>query len=58
MMKYHTIKECVKETHNDTQHQNSAHPKTGPIDCDVMQLICVFVCVCLNLQKVFIVFIG
>ena len=33
-MKKNSIKEIVKGAHNDTQHQNSAHPKTSPIDCD------------------------
>ena len=30
--------ERVKGTDNDIQHQNSAHPKTSPIDCDGVQL--------------------
>ena len=34
MMKCHSIKEFIKGTHNDTQHQNSAQPNTSPIDCD------------------------
>ena len=29
-----SIKEIVKGAHNDTQHQNSTHPKNSPIDCD------------------------
>ena len=36
MMKLNSIKEIVKGakgTH-DTQHQNRAHPKNSPIDCD------------------------
>ena len=28
----------IKGTHNDTQHQNSAHPKNSPIDCGGVQL--------------------
>ena len=31
-------KEIVKGAHNDTQHQNSAHPNASPIDCDWVQL--------------------
>ena len=27
-----------KGAHNETQHQNSARPKTNPIDCDGVQL--------------------
>ena len=38
MMKYDLIKEMVKRAYNDTQHQNSMHPKTSPIDCDAVQL--------------------
>ena len=26
--------ELVKWTHNDNQHQNNAHRKTSPIECD------------------------
>ena len=37
-MKYNFIKELVKGTHNDTQHQNNAHPKSSPIDCGMAQL--------------------
>ena len=28
MTKYNSIKEIVTGAHNDTQHQNNAHPKT------------------------------
>ena len=38
MMKYNSIKEIVKEAHNDTQHQNNTHPKTSRTDCDGAQL--------------------
>ena len=34
MMKWDSIKEIVTGAANDTQHQNNAHPKTSPIDCD------------------------
>ena len=27
MMKYNSIKELVKRSHNDTENQNSAHPE-------------------------------
>ena len=37
-MKYNSIKELVRGTHNDTQHQNTAHPKNSPKDCDGVQL--------------------
>ena len=30
LMKYNFIKEIVKGAHNDTQHQNSTHPRTSP----------------------------
>ena len=30
MMKLNAIEELVKGTHNDTKHQNSAHPKPVP----------------------------
>ena len=33
LMKWNSIKELVKGTHNDTQCQDNAHPKTRPIDC-------------------------
>ena len=32
------LKEIIKGAHNDTQHQNNAHPENSPIDCDGMQL--------------------
>ena len=32
MMEPNSVKELVKVAHNDTQHQNSAHPKPSPID--------------------------
>ena len=32
------IKEFVKWTYDDTQHLNTAHPKTNHIDCDGVQL--------------------
>ena len=38
MLKFSYIKELVKGTHNDTQHQDNAHPKSSPIDCDGVQL--------------------
>ena len=38
MMKQKFIKELVKGTHTDTQQQNNAHPKTGPVDCDGVPL--------------------
>ena len=34
MMKYNFIKEIVTDASNDSQHQNNAHPKHSPIDCD------------------------
>ena len=34
MMEYNHIKEIVTGAPNDTQHQNNAHPKTSPIDCE------------------------
>ena len=38
MMKYKSLKEIVKGAHNDTQHQNSTHPKISSIDYDGVQL--------------------
>ena len=38
MMNSNSITEIVKRTHNDTQHQNSAHQKISPTDCDGVQL--------------------
>ena len=32
------IKESVKEAHNGAQHKNNERPKTGPLDCDEVQL--------------------
>ena len=37
MMKQNSVKELVKGTHNDRQHQNNAHSKTSSIDCDGVQ---------------------
>ena len=34
IMKWHYIKELLKGTHNNTQHQNSTHPEISPIDFD------------------------
>ena len=34
MMKLNSIKEIVTGASNDTQHQNNAHTKTNPTDCD------------------------
>ena len=30
--------EILIGTHNGTQHQKNAHPKTSPIDCDGVQM--------------------
>ena len=38
MMEWDSIREIVKGEPNDTQHQNNAHPKNSPIDCDWVQL--------------------
>ena len=38
MMKKNSITEIVKGAHNDSQHQESAQPKTRPIDFQVVQL--------------------
>ena len=38
IMKYNSIKKLINGTHNDTQHQNNAHPNTSPIECDGVQL--------------------
>ena len=38
MTKQNSMKEIVKGAHNNTQHHNSAHPKTSPMDCDGVQL--------------------
>ena len=32
------INESVNGTHNGTQHKNNERPKTGPTDCDEVQL--------------------
>ena len=37
-MEWHSIREIVKGEPNDTQHQNNAHQKKRPIDCDWVQL--------------------
>ena len=37
-MKYKYIKQIIRGAHNDIQHQNNAHPKNCPIDCDGVQL--------------------
>ena len=34
MVKYNSIEEIVTGAPNDTQHQNNAHPKNSPLDCD------------------------
>ena len=34
MMKYNSIKEIVTGAPIDTQHQNNAHSKSSPMDCD------------------------
>ena len=38
MMKENSTKEIVKGAQNDTQHQNSVHPKNSPLDCDGVHL--------------------
>ena len=38
MLKYRFIKEMTKEAHNNSQHQNNAHPKNSPIDCGAVLL--------------------
>ena len=38
MMKYNSVKEMANGASNETQHQNKAHPKNSPIDCDGVQL--------------------
>ena len=38
MMKWYSIKELVKEKHNNTQHQKGAHQNSS-IDCGGVQLI-------------------
>ena len=37
IIKYNSVKDVVKVAPNDTQHQNNAHPKSSPIDCDGVQ---------------------
>ena len=34
MMTWNSIKELVKSTQDDTQHQSNAHPQNSPVDCD------------------------
>ena len=38
MIKHHSIKELVKGTQIDNQHQKSAHPKNSLIDCGGVHL--------------------
>ena len=39
MYKMRVLKYYVEnKAPSDTQHQNNAHPKTNPIDCDGVQL--------------------
>ena len=39
-----SIKKMIRGAPNDTQHQNNAHTKKGPIDCDGVLLTNVQCC--------------
>ena len=48
IMKYNSIKEIVTGAPNDAQDQNNAHPKTSPIDCDVILDLIIMALKCMS----------